>query len=69
MHPHKDVVVSGQAGKEAIVCLFDASREIKAGRRRADGGSAAGAEVAAVEAPPVFLREMSLGKNEKRGVR
>ncbi|CAN0531137.1 unnamed protein product, partial [Ectocarpus sp. 8 AP-2014] len=25
VHPHHDIVASGQAGREAIVCLFDAT--------------------------------------------
>lgn len=77
MHPHHDIVVSGQAGKEAIVCLYDATR------RRSEGSSVHGSEeeegtrtapvsgaaAAAVAAPTVFLRELTLGKKETRGVR
>ena len=92
VHPYEDIVVSGQAGKEAIVCLFDASHRPEAGRRERDPGhgstrtagaggggagggvgvDAAGAAGAAGESggtTPLFLRELSLGKKEKRGVR
>lgn len=71
VHPHKDVVASGQAGKEAIVCLFDASRKVEADRRGSDAGSVAeaGAGAGAANPSPAFLRELSLGKKEKRGVR
>lgn len=78
VHPYQDIVVSGQAGKEAIVCLFDASHRPEVGRRERKrdhdaqlaegdlGGYAAGADGAGT---PFFLRELSLGKKERRGVR
>lgn len=77
MHPFHDIVVSGQAGKEAIVCLFDATRrpEVVARRdpkARPAAGSAsfeAGGETAdEATRTTTFLRELSLGKKEKRGV-
>lgn len=70
VHPHEDVVASGQAGKEGIVCLFDASRKIETGQHDSHPDSVVEAHAeAAVGLPPVFLRELSLGKKEKRGVR
>lgn len=77
MHPFHDIVVSGQAGKEAIVCLFDASRRPEVATRRdpeahpaaGSAASEAGGEAAdGATRAPTFLRELSLGKKEKRGV-
>ncbi|CAM9891815.1 unnamed protein product [Ectocarpus sp. 12 AP-2014] len=82
VHPHYDIVASGQAGREAIVCLFDATRR----RTGAGGGGRRGSqendssdsrmaaeaaepsEAATAVAAPVFLREISLGKRKTRGV-
>lgn len=65
MHPHKDVAASGQAGKKAIVCIFDASRHAEPVKRGASASSTAGG----AGQPPLVLRELSLGKKETRGVR
>lgn len=72
MHPRRDIVVSGQAGREAIVCVFDATRrwpEDERGGREGGDGRASGTGATATAATPVFLREFSLGRKEKQGVR
>lgn len=72
MHPGRDIVVSGQAGNEAIVCLFDATRwpedDDRGGRGGGGDGRASGSG-ATTAATPAFLREFSLGRKEKQGVR
>lgn len=72
VHPRRDIVVSGQAGKEAIVCLFDATgrwpeESDRVGREGGDARAAGSGATAATT--PVFLREFSLGRKEKQGVR
>lgn len=69
VHPFEDILASGQAGKGAIVCFFDTSLQDDAGV--ADGDSWLTTETVAsgAGATPLFLREISLGENEKRGVR
>lgn len=76
VHPHNDIVASGQAGKEAIVCLFDASCRVQDRHAEAEADSPRTSHAGRAEkprdgdkvTPPMFLRELSLGKKEKRGV-
>ncbi|CAB1106253.1 unnamed protein product [Ectocarpus sp. CCAP 1310/34] len=82
VHPHHDIVASGQAGREAIVCLFDATQRRSGagggGRRGSQENDSSDSRTAAEAAEPsegatavpapVFLREISLGKRKARGV-
>ncbi|CAM9247189.1 unnamed protein product, partial [Choristocarpus tenellus] len=63
VYAHKDIVASGQAGGEAVVCVFDASLSLPGAH---DSEEQAASKSSIVE--PEFICELLVGSKESKGV-